>query len=90
MDEAGGKILPRHWVKRAVDRSPQFHSNALQTYVMKGKEKKMIRKFGLMGSLLVILSILSLPIAAAQGPTLQGGNPSFEAIGTPATIWATW
>ena len=39
----------------------------------------MIRKLSLMWSLLVILSLLVLPVATAQGPTLQGGDPNFDA-----------
>ena len=39
----------------------------------------MIRKFAMVWSLLVVLSLLILPVAAAQGPTLQGGNPDFDA-----------
>ena len=38
----------------------------------------MIRKFGLMISLLAVLSLLALPVLA-QGTTLQGGDPNFDA-----------
>jgi len=39
----------------------------------------MIRKLSLMWSLLVVLSILVLPVAMAQGGALQGGDPNFDA-----------
>ena len=39
----------------------------------------MIRKLSLMWSLLAVLSLLILPTAAAQGGTLQGGDPNFDA-----------
>jgi len=39
----------------------------------------MIRKLSLMWSLLIVLSILVLPVAMAQGGALQGGDPNFDA-----------
>ena len=39
----------------------------------------MKHKLTLLGSLLMVLSLLIVPMAAAQGSTLQGGNPDFDA-----------
>lgn len=39
----------------------------------------MIRKLNLMWSLLIVLSMLSLPMVMAQGGALQGGDPNFDA-----------
>jgi len=39
----------------------------------------LIRKLTLMSTMLVVLSLIILPVAAAEGPTLQGGNPDFDA-----------
>ena len=52
----------------------------------------MNRKFTLIWTLFVIVSLMAVPIAAAQGPVVEGGNPDFDAtaafaLGRDAERW---